>query len=174
MTTHCPLCHQPIHHPTPVPAAWHPHAAGPRRRLSARLVEVAQALHDAPNQIGRPADPRRQPRDAAARALAAAGGAGCGEGATRRSRCWSTRSWCTRARRGGRGGRRLKSAAGIGNALKRIRRLLQRVSDAHFASVRTPDCPYLSGTDRYNPARAFEGECVPYLELPEAAAAVLT
>ena len=48
----CPLCQQTISHPVPVPAVWLIRTPlGRDSRLSARLVEVAQALHDAPNQI---------------------------------------------------------------------------------------------------------------------------
>jgi DNA-binding NarL/FixJ family response regulator len=52
MTAHCPLCHQAVSRPAPVPAAWLIRTPlGRESRLSARLVEVAQALHDAHNQI---------------------------------------------------------------------------------------------------------------------------
>jgi DNA-binding NarL/FixJ family response regulator len=52
MTARCPLCHQAIPRPAPAPAAWLIRTPlGRDSRLSARLVEVAQALHDAPNQI---------------------------------------------------------------------------------------------------------------------------
>jgi hypothetical protein len=52
MTARCPLCQHEIPRPAPVPAAWLLRTPlGRESRLSARLVEVAQALHDAPNQI---------------------------------------------------------------------------------------------------------------------------
>jgi hypothetical protein len=52
MTDYCPVCHQPVPYPLPTPAAWFIRTpAGRETRLSAHLVEVAQVLHDAPNQI---------------------------------------------------------------------------------------------------------------------------
>ena len=72
-------------------------------RLSARLVEVAQALHDAPKQseaadlgISRATLQRERARLVEALDV---------DVLHRRSRCWWRRSWCTRARRGGRRGR---------------------------------------------------------------------
>ena len=51
MISRCPLCHQPTDYPIPIPAVWIIRTPlGREARLSARLVEVAQALHDAPRQ----------------------------------------------------------------------------------------------------------------------------
>ena len=51
MTSLCPLCHHPHAGPLPIPAAWLIHTpAGRQARLSARLLEIAQALHDTLSQ----------------------------------------------------------------------------------------------------------------------------
>jgi Bacterial regulatory protein, Fis family len=51
MADRCPYCQQPLSEPIPTPASWTISTAmGREARISARLVEIAQALHDANNQ----------------------------------------------------------------------------------------------------------------------------